>query len=256
VTNTWVRSLAELPASKAVLFDVAPRSLAEIAGDALPAHYRRRLRAFRHGPGVFKLDLALDGPIPWRDPAVARAGTVHVGGTLDEIAASERAAWSDRPSPRPFVLVAQQSLFDSTRAPAGKHTAWAYCHVPAGCPSDQSDAIERQIERFAPGFRDLVLHRTCRGPADLERENPNLVGGDISGGANDPLQLFARPIVSAVPYTTPNPRLYLCSASTPPGGGVHGMCGWFAARAALRRVFGRSLSRDVSASKPQSSRST
>lgn len=234
-----VTSLDELPEARAYLFDTTPAAMARIAGDRLPAGYRRRLERFRHGPGVFKVDYALDGPIPWAAPAAARAATVHVGGTLDEVAASERALTGDAPAERPFCLVAQQSLFDETRAPAGKHTAWVYCHVPAGCEVDMTARIEAQMERFAPGFRDLVRARAVHGPAAFERYNENYVGGDIAGGANDWIQIFARPVASLNPYATPNPTLYLCSSSTPPGGGVHGMCGYHAAAAALARVFQR-----------------
>jgi phytoene dehydrogenase-like protein len=183
---------------------------------------------------VFKLDYALDGPIPWQAQEVAQAATVHLGGLLDEIGASERAAWEQRAAQRPFVLLAQQTVFDETRAPTGKHTAWAYCHVPHGSTDDATERIEAQIERFAPGFRDRVLARAARGPQELERSNANLVGGDIGGGANTLRQLVARPVARPVPYATPVPGLYLCSSSTPPGGGVHGMCGYLAARAALQ----------------------
>ncbi|WP_438018458.1 NAD(P)/FAD-dependent oxidoreductase [Sorangium sp. So ce315] len=238
-TGRAVTSLDELPEARAYLFDTTPAAMARIAGDRLPAGYRRRLERFRHGPGVFKVDYALDGPIPWAAPAAARAATVHVGGTLDEVAASERALAGDAPAERPFCLVAQQSLFDETRAPAGKHTAWVYCHVPAGCGVDMTARIEAQMERFAPGFRDLVRARAVHGPAAFERYNENYVGGDIAGGANDWIQIFARPVASLNPYATPNPALYLCSSSTPPGGGVHGMCGYHAAAAALARVFQR-----------------
>ena len=217
-----------------MLCDVTPLQLASLAGDLLPDRYRRRLEGWRYGPGAFKLDYALDGPIPWLAPEVADAGTVHLGGTLDEIAESERAPWDGRHAERPFVLLAQQSLFDETRAPSGKHTAWAYCHVPNGSTYDMRERVEAQIERFAPGFRDRVLACTSRNTDDLERDNPNLVGGDISGGANTLAQLIARPVLRRVPYSTPVPGLYLCSASTPPGGGVHGMCGHLAARVALR----------------------
>lgn len=242
-TGRRVRTLADLPPARAVLFDVTPRQILRIAGDRFHGRYRRALERFRYGPGVFKLDWALDGPIPWRAPACARAATVHVGGTLDEIAACERDAASGRPPERPFVLVAQQSLFDAGRAPPGKHTGWAYCHVPHGSTFDMTERIEAQIERFAPGFRDRILARARTAPADLERRNENCVGGDITGGQNDAAQVLARPIARLVPYATPDPRLFICSSSTPPGGGVHGMCGWFAARAALRRVFGRAASR-------------
>jgi phytoene dehydrogenase-like protein len=224
----------ELPQADAVLADVSPRELVRIAGDRLPRRYAERLRRYRHGPGAFKLDWALDGPIPWVAEACRRAGTVHLGGTLDEISASEWDAWRGRPSERPFVLLAQTSLFDETRAPAGKHTAWAYCHVPNGSSEDMSERIEAQVERFAPGFRELVLARHAMGPRELEARNRNLVGGDLNGGAMDLGQLFTRPVAKLVPYRTPLEGLYLCSAATPPGGGVHGMCGYSAARAALR----------------------
>jgi phytoene dehydrogenase-like protein len=232
-TGTRVSSLRELPSSKIVICDVSPAQLVSLAGDLLPDRYRRRLERWRYGPGAFKLDYALDGPIPWLAPEVADAGTVHLGGTLDEIAESERAPWDGRHAERPFVLLAQQSLFDETRAPPGKHTAWAYCHVPNGSTFDMRERVEAQIERFAPGFRDRVLACTPRNTDELERDNPNLVGGDISGGANTLAQLIARPVLRRVPYSTPVPGLYLCSASTPPGGGVHGMCGHLAAKAAL-----------------------
>jgi phytoene dehydrogenase-like protein len=227
--------LRELPISKLVLCDVTPTQLVSLAGDLLPNRYRRRLERWRYGPGAFKLDYALDGPIPWTAPEVADAGTVHLGGTLDEIAESERGPWDGRHAERPFVLLAQQSLFDETRAPSGKHTAWAYCHVPNGSTFDMRERIEAQIERFAPGFRDRVLACTSRNTDDLERDNPNLVGGDISGGANTLAQLIARPVLRRVPYLTPVAGLYICSASTPPGAGVHGMCGHLAAKAALER---------------------
>jgi phytoene dehydrogenase-like protein len=227
-------SVDELPKADVVLADVVPRELVRIGGPRLPERYRRRLLAYRHGPGAFKLDWALDGPIPWRDPACARAGTVHLGGALEEISASEWGAWSGRPSGSPFVLLAQTSLFDDSRAPAGKHTAWAYCHVPNGATVDMTERIEAQVERFAPGFRDRILARHAMGPADLEAHNRNLVGGDLNGGAMDLGQLFTRPVRSLVPYRTPIPGVYLCSSSTPPGGGVHGMCGFSAARVALK----------------------
>ena len=233
--GTHVSSLRELPSSKLVLCDVTPTQLVSLTGDLLPNRYRRRLERWRYGPGAFKLDYALDGPIPWLAPEVADAGTVHLGGTLDEIAESERAPWDGRHAERPFVLLAQQSLFDETRAPSGKHTAWAYCHVPNGSTFDMRERIEAQIERFAPGFRDRVLACASRNTDDLERDNPNLVGGDISGGANTLAQLIARPALRRVPYSTPLPGLYICSASTPPGAGVHGMCGHLAAKAALER---------------------
>jgi phytoene dehydrogenase-like protein len=237
-TGWRVARLDELPPSRVVLFDVTPRQLLRIAGDALGGRYRRALEAYRYGPGAFKLDLALSGPIPWTAPECARAGTVHLGATLDEICASEHAMAHGSVSERPYVIVAQQSLFDPTRAPQGRHTAWAYCHVPNGYPSaDAADRILGQIERFAPGFRDLVLARHVITPAGLEAYNENYVGGDIAGGSTDFPQLVVRPALRLSPYTTPHPRIYLCSSSTPPGAGVHGMCGVFAARAALRRAF-------------------
>ncbi|QEG39828.1 phytoene desaturase family protein [Roseimaritima ulvae] len=232
-----VESLNELPSAKAILFDLSPRQLVQIAGDELPARYRNKLQKFRHGPGSFKLDWALDGPIPWTSDACRRAGTVHVGGTFEEIAVSEQAIWDGQPCQRPFVLVAQQSRFDDSRAPQGKHTGWGYCHVPAGCTVDMTDQIEAQIERFAPGFRDLILERHRMFPRDLEHYNANYIGGDITGGVMDVWQTFTRPVARWNPYTTPSPRIFICSASTPPGAGVHGMCGWHAAHAALSRTL-------------------
>jgi phytoene dehydrogenase-like protein len=231
-----VRSLGELPPAAAYLFDVAPRNLAAIGDDALPAGYRRRLLAYRHGPGVFKVDYALSAPIPWDNPVCREAGTVHVGGTLEEIAASERAPWDGTLSDRPFVIVTQPSLLDRTRAPEGKHVAWAYCHVPHGSSVDRREAIDGQIERFAPGFRDCILAAHTMSCADLEAYNANNIGGDIVGGVTDWRQLFTRPVVRSNPYTTPNDRIFICSASTPPGGGVHGMCGYWAAEAVLARL--------------------
>ncbi len=231
--NREVGSMADLPPADQVLFDVTPRQLLGIAGDELPARYRAALARFRYGPGVYKLDYALDGPVPWLADECRRATTVHLGGTFEQVAAAERIAAGGGHAPRPFVLVAQQSLIDPSRAPTGKHTLWAYCHVPNGSEMDMSDAIERQIERFAPGFRDLVLARAVRGPAEMEAENPNYIGGDINGGLGDLRQVLIRPALRRSPYTTPNPRIFLCSSSTPPGGGVHGMCGYHAARAAL-----------------------
>jgi phytoene dehydrogenase-like protein len=235
-TGRRIGSLADLPRARVTLFDLDPGQVAAIAGDRFPEGYRRRLRRFRHGPAAYKLDLAIDGPIPWTAPELLQAGTVHLGGTLQEIAASEETvARGDHPQ-RPYVLLAQQSLFDETRAPSGKHTVWAYCHVPAGSSIDMTERIEAQIERFAPGFRDRILARHVTTPTDYARYNGNYVRGDISGGAHDGLQLFARPVLRAVPYTTPAPDLFICSASTPPGGGVHGMSGYHAAGAALKRL--------------------
>jgi len=234
-TGRWVESLDEVAGFGTTLLDVTPRQLVRLAGPRLPPGYARRLRRYRYGPGIFKLDWALDAPIPWTAPEVARAGTVHVGGTLDQIAASEQAAVRGEHSERPFVLLVQPSLFDETRAPAGKHTAWAYCHVPSGSTRDMTDVIEGQVERFAPGFREVIAARSALNSADIEQRNPNYVGGDINGGVQDLRQLFTRPVARPVPYSTPVDGLYICSSSTPPGGGVHGMCGYWAARAALRR---------------------
>jgi phytoene dehydrogenase-like protein len=234
-TGRRVESLDELGDAAPVLLDLTPRELLRIEAGRLPDGYRRRLARYRYGPGIFKLDWALDGPIPWTAPDARRAGTVHLGGTLDEIVASEDAAVHGQHHERPFVLLVQPTLFDPTRAPEGKHTAWAYCHVPRGSTRDMTGVIESQVERFAPGFRDLIAARSAMDSAEVERRNPNYVGGDINGGAQDLRQLFTRPVARPVPYSTPVPGLYICSSSTPPGGGVHGMCGYWAARAALRR---------------------
>lgn len=231
-----IRSLAELPPARVVLFDLSPKAIAEIAGDALPAGYRRRLGRYVYGPGLFKLDYALSQPIPWKDPRVARASTVHLGGTFEEIAAGEAAVWRGHVNDRPYVLLCQQSHFDSTRAPAGKHTGYAYCHVPPGYTGDATAQIEAQIERFAPGFRDTILARYVTTPRDFEAHNPSYVGGAVTGGAATLGQLFTRPVARLDPYSTPNPRLFMCSHATPPGGGVHGMCGFHAAESALRRL--------------------
>jgi phytoene dehydrogenase-like protein len=238
-TSRPVRSLRDVPPAAVVLFDVTPIQLAYLAADELPSRYLRRLGRFRYGPGVFKVDWALDGAIPWKAPECARSATVHIGGTIEEIAAHEREVFRGRMTDKPFVLVAQQSMFDPTRAPAGKHTGWAYCHVPHGSTEDVTEAIERQIERFAPGFRDRILARHTINTAQYEEHNPNFVGGDIGGGANTMSQFLTRPFAKIDPYATPNDRIFLCSSSTPPGGGVHGMCGYWAARSVLKRVFGR-----------------
>jgi phytoene dehydrogenase-like protein len=209
--------------------------LLQIVGDRFPPEYRRRLERWRYGPAAYKVDWALAAPIPWKSAECARAGTVHLAGTLEETAASERQVWNSQHPERPLVLLAQPSLFDRTRAPAGKHTAWAYCHVPNGSTFEMIERIEAQVERFAPGFRERILARSVMRPADLERHNPNLVGGDLSGGAMTLQQVLFRPTASY--YVTPLRGLYICSSSTPPGGGVHGMCGFFAAQAALNQVF-------------------
>jgi phytoene dehydrogenase-like protein len=233
-THSPVRNIDELPLARAVLLDVTPRQLLKLAGHKLPEHYKRRLEVYRYGPGVFKMDYALSAPIPWISQDCSRAGTVHVGGTLEEIAAGEREVCEGRHPERPFILLAQPTLFDPTRAPQGKHIAWAYCHVPNGSSFDMTERIERQIERFAPGFRDCVLARHAMSCADMERRNANLVGGDINGGAANLGQLLARPTFGPTPYRTAAPGIYLCSSSTPPGGGVHGMCGFHAAETVIR----------------------
>ncbi|HXI31752.1 MAG TPA: NAD(P)/FAD-dependent oxidoreductase [Vicinamibacterales bacterium] len=235
VTGQRVTSVDDLPPARAILCDLSPRPLLRIAGHTFPDWYRAQLERYRYASGVFKVDYALDAPIPWRTEACRRAGTVHVGGTLEEIAQGERDAWNGRLPERPFVLVTQPSLFDSTRAPADRQTAWAYCHVPHGSTDDMLPHLEQQIERFAPGFRERVLARSVMRPADIERHNANLAGGDIGAGASDLRQLFLRP--TRLMYSTPVRGLYICSASTPPGVGVHGMCGYFAARRALSEVL-------------------
>ncbi len=235
ITNTPIASLDELPAAGAVLLDVTPRQAIGIAGPVLPPPYRRALGRYRYGAAAFKVDYALDGPIPWQAEACRRAGTVHVGGTFDEIAEAEGAIARGEHPERPYVLVAQASLFDPTRAPEGKHTAWTYCHVPNGSTFDMTERIEAQIERFAPGFRSRVLAKSVLSPAQLEQYNDNYVGGDIAGGSPGGLQLFFRPTLRLSPYRTPAKALYLCSSSTPPGPGVHGMCGYWAAKSALGR---------------------
>jgi phytoene dehydrogenase-like protein len=234
VAGQRVRAVADLPAAASILLDLTPRQVLDVAGDLLPSRYRRRLQRYCYGPGVFKLDWALDGPLPWRDPAVGTAATVHLGGSLEEIAFAEREVARGRHPRRPYVILVQPSVADASRAPAGAHTLWAYCHVPNGSGCDQTDAIEAQIERFAPGFRDRVLARHTMSPAALEAHNANLVGGDIGGGSARLGQLLRRPTYSLAPWRTPAPGIYLCSASTPPGAGAHGMGGWQAARLALR----------------------
>ena len=231
----WVGSLDELPRATAVLLDVAPAALPDLVGGALPDGYRRALGRFRPAPGVCKVDWALSGPVPWANPEIGRAATVHLGGTVAEIAASEAEVLAGRVPARPFVIFVQATVADPSRAPAGRHTGWAYCHVPHGSTVDCTDAIEAQVERFAPGFRDTILARHTVHAAGMEAYDANYVGGDINGGAGTLRQVFTRPAVSPRPWVTPVPHTYLCSSATPPGGGVHGMCGWHAARAALRR---------------------
>lgn len=236
ITGWKVRDLSELPKSRAILFDLGPHQIRDIVGDRFPSRYSRRLSRFRYGPGVFKLDWALDGPIPWTAIECQKAGTVHVGGTLDEICDAEKAAWSNAAADKPFVLVSQQSNFDRSRAPGAKYTGWAYCHVPHGSTEEVTTRIEKQIERFAPGFQKLILGKHITRPFDLQRRNPNCVGGDITGGVMDFRQIIARPTFTQ-PYCTPLRNVFICSASTPPGAGVHGMCGVHAANVAIRRVL-------------------
>ena len=235
-THAMVHTLDDVPRTRSVLFDVTPRQLLDIAGEHFTESYNNALKRYRYGPGVFKMDFALDGPIPWEAEGCERAGTVHLGGTLDEIATGEAAVGRGEHPERPFILLAQQSLFDRARAPEGRHTVWAYCHVPNGSRVDMTDRIEAQIERFAPGFGDRILDKRAAGTAALERWNPNLVGGDINGGYMDLRQLFTRPMPRPNPYSTPARGLFICSSSAPPGGGVHGMSGYFAARVALRHL--------------------
>jgi phytoene dehydrogenase-like protein len=234
VTGSRIRSLSELPKSKVVMCDVTPRQLVSIAGEQLPSGFRRKLMKYRYGPGAFKVDWALSAPVPWKSALCRQTATVHLGGSFSEIAASEEAIWKGDCADHPFLIVCQPSLFDPTRAPTGQHTLWAYCHVPNGSRVDMTERIEQQFERFAPGFRQLVIERSARSPEDLERHNANLIGGDINGGVQDWRQLFTRPTFRA--YSTPVRGLYICSSSTPPGGGVHGMCGYHAARRALREM--------------------
>ena len=236
VTGERVDTLAQLPPARAVLCDVTPRQFLRIAGDRVPGRYRRRLERYRYGPGVFKMDWALNAPVPWRATECGRAGTIHLGGSFAEIADGERAAWEGRLHDKPYVLLVQPTVCDPSRAPEGKHTLWAYCHVPNGAALDMTSRIEDQIERFAPGFRDCIIARHAMPPAEMERRNANLIGGDIGGGASDLAQRFTRPVLSLNPYATAVKGVYLCSSSTPPGIGVHGMCGHYAARAALREL--------------------
>ncbi len=232
-TGQTIRSFENLPKHQTLLADIGPRAFLQLAGDSLPPRYVRQLSEYRYGPGVFKVDWALSGPIPWKAAACSRAGTVHLGGTWDEIAAAERAVWAGEHPERPFVLLTQPSLFDATRAPSGSHTAWAYCHVPNGSTIRMTARIENQVERFAPGFKQRILARSLLTTRRLEAYNPNYVGGDINGGVQDWRQLLRRPTSVLRPYDTPLRHVYLCSASTPPGGGVHGLCGYYAAEAVL-----------------------
>ena len=236
VTGTRISSLGDLPTARAILLDITPKQLLKLASDRFPPSYRWELQKYQYGPGVFKMDWALNSPIPWNAKECGRAATVHVGGSAEEIIAAEAAVDKGRCPDRPFVLLAQQSLFDPSRAPEGHHTAWAYCHLPRGSTVDMSERIESQIERFAPGFRDCIISRHIMTPADFENYNPNYIGGDITGGIQNVLQMVARPSLRLRPYSTPVDDLFICSSSTPPGGAVHGMCGFYAARTALRRL--------------------
>jgi phytoene dehydrogenase-like protein len=236
-TGHFVKSLDELPPAKAVLLDVTPKQLISIAGDQLSNSYRKRLEKYRYGMGIFKIDWALSEPIPFTNADCRKAGTVHLGNTFEEIAAGEQATSEGKHQQKPFVLLAQPSLFDKTRAPEGKHTAWGYCHVPNGSNEDQTHAIENQIERFAPGFKDTILHRHTMNAMEMQHYNPNYIGGDINGGIQDIWQLYSRPVLSLSPYRTSAKGIYICSSSTPPGGGVHGMCGYHAAKRAIKDLF-------------------
>jgi phytoene dehydrogenase-like protein len=234
VVGHRIDSLDALPPARAVLCDVSPRQLIRMAGSRMPGRYRAKLERYRYGPGVFKMDWALNAPVPWRASACHDAGTIHLGGTMREISFVEREVWNGRHADRPYMIVVQASRIDPTRAPSGHHTLWGYCHVPHGSTTDMRERMEDQLERAAPGFRDCVAARSVMFPADLERRNANLVGGDIAGGAADLSQLFTRPVASLDPYATPMAGVYLCSASTPPGVGVHGMGGYYAAQSALK----------------------
>jgi phytoene dehydrogenase-like protein len=236
-TGVEIHSFGELPKAKAILMDVTPKQLLTIAGDLLPQFYRQRASNFKYGPGVFKMDWALRSPIPWSASDCLQAATVHLGGTYEEISESENSVWQGKNPEKPVVILAQPSLFDDTRAPDNKHTAWVYCHVPNGSTFDMSQRIENQIERFAPGFRDCILARSVMNTTAMEAHNPNYIGGDIAGGMQNPIRLFLKPLGSWRPYSTPIRGVYLCSSSMPPGAGVHGMCGYYAARRALQEVF-------------------
>jgi phytoene dehydrogenase-like protein len=237
ITNYHVKKISDLPQFRAALFDTSPHAMLDIAGELLPRGYQEQVRRYRYGPGVFKMDFALDAPIPWINTDNCLSATVHLGGSLEEIALSERTIWRGNHSERPYIILAQPTLFDPSRAPAGKHTVWAYCHVPNGSTIDRSDAIENQIERFAPGFRERILAKHTYTAQQMETYNANYVGGDINCGIQDLKQLFTRPVPRHSPYTTPAKNIFLCSSATPPGGGVHGMCGYFAAQSVLNTIL-------------------
>jgi phytoene dehydrogenase-like protein len=256
VLNERIEHRAQLPRARAYLFDLTPRQVLGIVGDAMPRDYARRLEHYRYGPGVFKLDWALSAPIPWRDPLCLRASTVHLSGTLDEVSAAERRVHDGSVDARPFTLLVQPSLFDASRAPPPAHTAWAYCHVPNGSTWDATEAIESHIEHFAPGFRSVILARASKNAMQMQQFNQNYVGGDINGGLADVTQLLFRPVTRVDPYATAIDNVFLCSSSTPPGGGVHGMCGYWAARSVLRKLFPEHLSRALETLTPQHSAPT
>jgi len=241
-TGVYVRSMSDIPSSRTLLFDLTPKQVLEIAGDQFSSVYKWQLKRYRYGMGVFKIDWALDGPIPFTSPGCLKAGTVHLGNTFEEIAEGERMTEQGKHPEKPFVLLAQQSIIDSSRAPHGKHTAWAYCHVPNGSEKDMTEAIESQVERFAPGFRELILAKHTMNTKEMEIYNPNYIGGDINGGVIDMGQLFTRPALRISPYRTSAKGIYICSSSTPPGGGVHGMCGYHAAKQALNDIFNINIS--------------
>lgn len=236
-TDTHIRGLKQIPSSQVKLFDVTPKQLLEIVGEKFPPSYRKRMANYRYGHGIFKVDWALSEPIPYRNEACKKAGTVHLGGSFKEIAEAERSVWLNKIHPKPYVLLAQPSLFDNTRAPRGNHTAWAYCHVPRNSTHEMTPIIEQQVERFAPGFKDIILAKHTMNTQDMQYYNPNYVGGDINGGVQDLWQHFSRPVLRWSPYSTPLNDIYICSSSTPPGGGVHGMCGYHAAKKALSDHF-------------------
>ena len=244
-TDRDVRSISDIPDCKATLWDVTPWQLLEIEGISFSRPYRNQLKRFRYGPGIFKVDWALSDPIPFANPKANLAATIHIGGTLEEVALSERFAWEKRHTDKPFVLLVHQSPFDQSRAPEGKHTAWAYCHVPRYSTQDMIEAIEQQVERFAPGFQDTILHKATMNTDDVQRYNPNYIGGDINGGAQLITQVFTRPTFSLTPYRTAQKGVYLCSSSTPPGGGVHGMCGYHAAQTVLKDLFPDAQKKDI-----------
>lgn len=237
-TDHEVKTLADIPSSKIVLFDLTPHQIAKIAGEKLPRKYKQALQNYKYGPGAFKIDWALSEPVPWQNEVCKKAGTLHLGGTFEEIAESEEAAWKGEHHEKPYVLVSQPSIFDETRAPKDKHVLWAYCHVPNGSEMDMTEIIENQIERFAPGFRDTIISKSIMNTVDMQNYNANYIGGDINGGAQFAKQLFGRPVFKWDPYKIPAEGLYICSSSTPPGGGVHGMSGYHAAQSVLKHEFG------------------